>query len=234
MTLSDDKISLPSALTGPVEDYLKTIYELELRLGSASTSDIAQVLSVAPASVTGMMRRLVAQGLVDHERYRGVRLTDIGRSAALRTIRRHRILETYLSQVLGYPWDTVHDEADRLEHAASDELIERMAVALGHPDADPHGAPIPTALGEVDERPFRTLADVAVAESARMLRVSDRNPSLLRYLAEISLTPGALVRIVERAPFDGPLTLDVNGKRQLVGTSLAQQILVEPADSLDP
>lgn len=229
---SDDQ----PALTAPVEDYLKAIYELETRLGNAVTSDVADALDVAPASATGMIRRLAAQGFLDHIPYKGVQLTDAGRRAALRTIRRHRILESYLTRVLGYPWDLVHDEAERLEHAASDALIERMAAALGNPTEDPHGAPIPTAEGTVDERHMRTIADLAVGERARMVRVSDRDGSLLRYLAEIALQPGVEVQLVGRAPFDGPLTLRIGergiGKEFMVGPSLAGQVLVESIDPL--
>jgi len=217
----------PPPLTEPVEDYLKAIYELETRFGAAATSDVAHALEVAPASVTGMIRRLAAQGFLDHVPYRGVQLTALGRRAALRTIRRHRVLETYLTRVLGYPWDRVHDEAERLEHAASDDLIERMATALGHPTADPHGAPIPTAEGDVDERTHRTLADLAVGERARMVRVSDKDPSLLRYLAEIALQPGAEITLVARAPFDGPITLRIGAGEPVVGPNLAAQVLVE-------
>lgn len=130
-------------LTGSVEDYLKAIYELELAQGVAPTSGIADRLSVAPASVTGMVRRLAAQGWLEYQRYRGVKLTAPGRRAALRTLRRHRIIETYLVSALGYSWDAVHEEAERLEHAASEELIDRLAVALGDPRRDPHGSPIP-------------------------------------------------------------------------------------------
>ena len=130
--------------TGPVEDYLKAIYDLESRLGSAPTNDIAQRLSVAPASVSGMVQRLADQGWLEYERYRGVRLTHQGRRAALRILRRHRILESYLVHALGYTWQNVHDEAERLEHAVSEELIDRMAAALGDPAHDPHGAPIPS------------------------------------------------------------------------------------------
>src|SRR4029079_6583225 len=126
------------------EDYLKTIYEIEREGDAALTNAIATRLAIAPASVSGMIRRLADQGLVKHERYHGVRLTSAGRTAALRTLRRHRILECYLAQVLGYDWDGVHAEAERLEHAASDELIDRLASALGEPTVDPHGAPIPT------------------------------------------------------------------------------------------
>ena len=223
----------PPALTGPVEDYLKAIYELESRFGAAATSDVASALDVAPASVTGMIRRLATQGYLDHVPYRGVQLTPRGRQAALRTIRRHRILESYLTGVLGYPWDRVHEEAERLEHAASDRLIESMAAALGNPTADPHGAPIPSVDGVVAEQPHRTLAELPVGETARMLRVSDKNPSLLRYLAEIALQPGAEVTMVSRAPFDGPLTLRIGKNELVVGPNLAAQVLVEAMPSPD-
>jgi len=217
----------PPLLTEPVEDYLKAIYALETRFGAAATSEVAQALDVAPASVTGMIRRLATQGFLDHVPYRGVQLTALGRRAALRTIRRHRILETYLTRVLGYPWDRVHDEAERLEHAASDDLIERMAAALGHPTADPHGAPIPMADGVVEERSHRTLADLVVGETVRMVQVSDKDPALLRYLAEIALQPGAQIALTARGPFDGPLTLSVDGREAIVGPNLAAQVLVE-------
>ncbi len=218
-------------LTEPVEDYLKAIYELERRHGVAATSEVADALDVAPASVTGMVRRLAGHGYLTHVPYRGVQLTDVGRRAALRTIRRHRILETYLTRVLGFPWDRVHAEAERLEHAASDELIERMSAALGHPMSDPHGAPIPTVEGTVDQRPFRRLSDLAVGERATMVAVSDKNPELLRYLAEIALQPGADVTLLARAPFDGPLTLRVGDAESHVGPLLAEQVLVEPRPS---
>src|SRR5215217_5020106 len=144
-------------LSGPVEDYLKAIYDLERGEQPAATNDIAERLAISPASVSGMVRRLADQGLITHEPYRGVRLTSDGRAAALRTLRRHRILECYLTEVLGYQWDSVHDEAERLEHAASEELIERMASAMGDPVRDPHGAPIPTRDGRVEEQARRSL-----------------------------------------------------------------------------
>ncbi len=218
-------------MSAPVEDYLKAIYDLAGKTGTASTNDVAARLGVAPASVTGMIRRLSGQGLIEYERYRGVRLNDSGRAVALRTIRRHRVIETYLTEVLGYAWDRVHDEAERLEHAASDELVERMATALGNPTADPHGAPIPTADGRVDERKHGTLADLEVGTRARMVRVSDKNPGLLRYLAEIDLTPGAEVQVLARAPFDGPLTLQVGSTESVVGQGLAEQVMVEEVEA---
>ena len=153
-------------LTAPVEDYLKVIFELEAA-GAASTNDIAAELGIAPASVSGMVRRLAEQGLIAHQPYRGVRLTSAGRKAALRTIRRHRVIEAYLTTALHYPWDRVHEEAERLEHAASDELIDRMAEAIGEPATDPHGAPIP-ARGQRDRSTRQTRRDVVCAFAGRL------------------------------------------------------------------
>jgi len=219
------------ALSAPVEDYLKAIYDLERVGAPASTNDIADRLAISPASVSGMMRRLAEQRLITHEPYRGVRLTGAGRKAALRTLRRHRILECYLIEVLGYEWDGVHDEAERLEHAASDELIERMAARLGNPTQDPHGAPIPTRDGRVEEARLRTLAGVAVGEHVRVRRVQDEDAERLRYLAELGIRPGALVRILDRAPYDGPITLWVGesaGTTRAIGVGLAAEVFVEP------
>jgi DtxR family Mn-dependent transcriptional regulator len=220
-----------ASLSGPVEDYLKAIYDLERDEHPAATNDIAERVAVSPASVSGMMRRLAEQGLITHEPYRGVRLTADGRRAALRTLRRHRILECYLTEVLGYPWDRVHDEAEQLEHAASEELIERMAEALGDPLRDPHGAPIPSREGVVEETPRRTLTDVAVGERARVRQVMDEDGERLRYLAELGIRPGSVIRLLERAPFDGPITLwvgdGVGGATRAVGPALAAQVFVE-------
>jgi DtxR family Mn-dependent transcriptional regulator len=163
-----------------------------------------------------------------------VKLTPTGRRAALRTVRRHRVIETYLTRALGYPWDRVHEEAERLEHAASDELIDRMAAALGEPDVDPHGAPIPTREGAVDETRHRSLADVAVGEEARVVRVADEDATMLRYLDELDLRPGAPVKVLARAPFDGPITLRVGAAERLVGPGLAAQVLVEGARGEEP
>lgn len=215
-------------LTGPVEDYLKAIYELERTGGSAGTNEIAAVLAIAPASVSGMLKRLAEQGLIAHERYRGVRLSEAGRRAALRTIRRHRVIESYLAQALGYPWDRVHDEAERLEHAASEELVDRMAAAIGEPLVDPHGAPIPSREGTVEERALDSLASRAPGDAVRVIRVGDEDGERLRYLAELGITPGTVLRIVAREPFGGPITLAVGRAERLVGPALAEHVLVEP------
>ena len=215
--------------TAPVEDYLKAIYALERSGGSAATNEIAQRLNIAPASVSGMIRRLADQGLLEHERYRGVRLTDAGRRVALRMIRRHRIIEAYLTQTLGYPWDRVHDEAERLEHAASDELVDRMATALGEPNVDPHGDPIPTRDGVIDERIHHTLDQLPPGAHGRVASVSDRDGARLRYLGELGLTPGEEVEVVERAPFDGPISVRVRGAIRQIGRTLAAIVRIEAA-----
>lgn len=216
-------------LTRSTEDYLKAIYELEVSTGAAQTSAIADALAIAPPSVSGMVKRLSESGLLDHVPYRGVQLTAAGRRAALRMVRRHRILETYLTQKLGYDWDSVHEEAERLEHAVSDELIERMAMALGNPRYDPHGAPIPTISGEIEHPENVPLAEVPVGEVAALRMVSDKDAERLRYLASLGLRPGVSFEVVGRQPFRGPVTIRVAGgagaREQVIGYELAQALL---------
>jgi DtxR family transcriptional regulator, Mn-dependent transcriptional regulator len=213
--------------TPAVEDYLKAIYQLSEAGAPVSTSAIAERLGIAAGSVTGMLKRLAEAGLVDHTRYYGARLTDDGVSNAVRTIRRHRVLERFLVDILGYTWDRVHEEAERLEHVVTEEMIDRMAGVLGEPEADPHGAPIPAAEGEFQEIRFPTLAELAAGDSATLRRVPDEDPAALRYLAELQLRPGAELLVLDRAPFDGPLRVRINGTEQIVGRALARQIQVE-------
>jgi DtxR family transcriptional regulator, Mn-dependent transcriptional regulator len=216
-------------LTAPVEDYLKAIYELEAAGGPAGTNEIAAVLHIAAPSVSGMLRRLARQQLVTHEPYKGVQLTRAGRRAALRPIRRHRVIEAYLTQALGYPWDLVHDEAERLEHAASDELIDRMAAAIGEPATDPHGAPIPARDGTLIAEPaLSTLAELGEGDPARIARVSDRDGERLRYLATLGITIGAQVEVVSREPYEGPIDVRIGTRRRVIGAELARDILVTP------
>jgi DtxR family Mn-dependent transcriptional regulator len=215
-------------LTAPVEDYLKAIYTIGRGTGAAATNEIAQRLALAPASVSGMVRRLADQGLLAYERYHGVRLTESGRRAALRTLRRHRVIEAYLAEALGYQWDRVHEEAERLEHAASDELVDRMAATIGEPEVDPHGAPIPTKDGSVDETEYTSLADLAVGSSGTVVRVADEDPEMLRYLDELSILPGKRITIKSRAPYDGPITLASGRHEVTIGPTLAARVLVAP------
>jgi DtxR family Mn-dependent transcriptional regulator len=214
-----------------VEDYLKAVYSLTEREESASTSALAEVLDVQPASVTGMVKRLAECGYLEHARYRGVRLTQAGSREALRIIRRHRILETYLHVHLGYSWDDVHPEAERLEHAASDTLIDRMATILEHPSHDPHGAPIPTPSGEIEVPEFVTLNEVDLGVAVQIRAVQDEDPARLRYLETLGLVPGVRLTVKERAPFDGPTTVSVGirGNAEVIGSDLADGIFVIPA-----
>lgn len=213
-----------SPLTRSVEDYLKSIFHLTSQGGFATTSDIAAMLEIAPPSVSGMVKRLSETGLIEHVPYRGVQLTPQGRRAALQMIRRHRILEVYLTQQLGYDWGDVHAEAERLEHAVSDKLIERMAGALGNPRYDPHGAPIPTAAGDIEEAELFTLADAAVGATIVVRQVGDDDPARLRYLAEQGLTPGTRLTVIERQPFNGPTTVRSGTETRVIGQELAGQL----------
>jgi DtxR family Mn-dependent transcriptional regulator len=220
-----------SPLTPSVEDYLKAIYHLSSQGGFASTSDIAAQLELTPPSVSGMIKRLSETGLIEHVPYRGVQLTGQGRRAALRMIRRHRVLELYLTQQLAYDWGTVHEEAERLEHAVSDELIERMANALGNPQYDPHGDPIPTATGDIEETELVSLADAAVGAALELRQVGTQDAARLRFYAEQGLVPGVRVTITDRQPFNGPTTvfLSASGTARVVGRELAQALLCRPA-----
>lgn len=218
-------------LTRSVEDYLKSVYALTEREEFASTSALAESLDVQPASVTGMVKRLAECGYVEYARYHGVRLTEAGSREALRIIRRHRILETYLHMHLGYSWDDVHQEAERLEHSASDALIDRMAAILEHPSHDPHGAPIPTPSGEIENSDFVTLNQVAPGVAVQIRAVQDEDPVRLRYLETLGLVPGVRITVQERAPFDGPTTVSVGirGDEEVIGSDLAEGIFVVPA-----
>jgi DtxR family Mn-dependent transcriptional regulator len=207
-------------LTRSVEDYLKAIYQLSPEGRPASTSEIAQLLALSPPSVTGMVKRLSEHGLLEHVPYRGVQLTDEGRRAALRMVRRHRLIEAYLVEFLGYSWDTVHEEAERLEHAVSDTMVERMATALGNPVVDPHGDPIPSADGFVHELSCTPLSDVPVGQTVELHRVNESQPDRLRYIASLGLKPGVLVTVLDRQPFDDLVTVDVGGHQHVIGREL--------------
>jgi len=218
------------ALSTSVEDYLKAIYGLCEAGDAASTTAIAEALAIQPASVTGMVKRLAESGLLEYVPYRGVRLTKQGSREALRVLRRHRILETYLCERLGYAWDDVHREAERLEHAASDELIERMAAALEFPRHDPHGAPIPTVGGDIETLGVSTLADATPGARVRIRAVRDEHSADLRSMAAEGLVPGARVRVAEAQRVAGSIEirLGTESKFRAVQGELARQIYVVP------
>lgn len=220
-----------AGLTRSVEDYLKAIYRLSSQGGFATTSDIAGLLHLSAPSVSGMVKRLSEMGLLEHVPYRGVQLTSQGRRAALNMIRRHRVLELYLTQHLGYNWDNVHNEAERLEHAVSDDLIERMAAALGDPRYDPHGDPIPTAAGDIEETELMPLCDAPVGALLELRQVGTQDAARLRYFAEQGLVPGVRVVVTDRQPFNGPTTILVSasGTARIVGRELAQLLWCAPS-----
>lgn len=216
-------------LSRSVEDYLKAIYGLSATGDPASTSAVADALEVQPASVTGMVKRLAEGGLVEHVPYRGVRLTERGTREALKILRRHRIIETYLCQRLGYSWDDVHDEAERLEHAVSDTLIERMAAALEFPSHDPHGAPIPTSAGEIERTDFATLADARPGDELWVRAVRDEDPERLRSMEAKGLLPGARVVVSADQVAGEPMDIRVglgSGTSRSVDPELARLIFV--------
>ncbi len=205
-----------TGLSRSVEDYLKAVYTLNERGEAAGTSQLAEVLDVQPASVSGMIRRLAEDGLLEHEPYRGVRLTRAGSREALKVLRRHRIIESYLVQHLGFGWDDVHQEAERLEHAASDALVERMAEAMGHPTNDPHGAPIPTRGGDIDPTRYPRLAEVETGSRITVRSVSDHDPARLRYFESVGIVPGAQA-VVHESAIDGKhVILTVGDERELL------------------
>lgn len=214
-----------------VEDYLKTIFTLSRAGEAASTSAIAERLGIAAGSVTGMLKRLAADELIEHIPYYGARLTERGEREAVRLIRRHRVLELFLVDVLGYTWDRVHEEADRLEHAVTDELIDRMAHVLGGATADPHGAPIPAREGAFVDEQFPSLEQMSVGARGVLRRVADEDPEALRYLAELELVPGVELQLLGRAPFNGPLKVQVGGHEHFVGAELARTLQVQSIES---
>ena len=214
--------------SAPVEDYVKAIYALTLEPEhAASTSQIAERLGVTAGSVSMMVKRMDASGLAEHVPYQGVRLTPAGRQLALGVIRRHRLLELFLATSLDIPWEDVHRFADALEHAASDELIELIAAKLGDPVSDPHGDPIPNRLLELDEISQPTIADLAPGQRARIVRVSDAEPAMLRYLTEQQIGIGDELEMVGRQPFDGPCEIRLGEPVRSLGLRLAQAIHVE-------
>lgn len=216
-----------TTITSAMEDYLKAIYKIEQAGATVTTQRLAEVLGLSAPSVTNMVKRLAEYHLVSHTPYQGVALTDAGQRVALEVVRHHRLLELYLATALGFPWDEVHDEAERLEHHVSDELEARMERALGYPKFDPHGDPIPTREGAVPDTSDLTLIALPLNTTAKVSRVSDSDAALLRYLGELGLTPGASILVVERMPFDGPIRLRIDGREQLLGVSAARSIHVQ-------
>jgi DtxR family Mn-dependent transcriptional regulator len=211
-----------------VGDYVKAIWEIAGPSGgAASTKDVADRLAIAPASVTNMFGRLRGMGLVEYERYRGASLTEEGRSEALRLVRRHRLIETFLLDHLGYAWEEVHEEAEKLEHAVSDRFTERLAELLGHPDRDPHGDPIPTVDGTLEPDGSFPLTAAAVGQRVLIARVGHESTPLLTYLGERGLVPGRELTVTEVRTLDGVVTVEEEcGRAHSLGPALAAKICV--------
>jgi DtxR family Mn-dependent transcriptional regulator len=213
----------PSSSVG---DYLKAIWELGGE-GTASTKDVAERLSISSASVTSMFARLRNLGLAEYEPYQGASLTEAGRVEALRLLRRHRLIETFLLQCLGYSWEEVHEEAENLEHSVSDGFTERLAEFLGHPDRDPHGDPIPAADGTLEPDDSFPLSEAAAGRRVRIYKVSDESIPTLDYLGEHGLVPGRLLNVKEVRALDGVITVeDEDGDSHALGESLARSVFV--------
>ena len=211
-----------------IQDYAKAIYALQRRAeGPVATNDLADRLGVTPASASAMARKLADLGLVDLEPYHGVRLTGEGERVALEVLRHHRLLELYLAEHLGVPWDRVHEEAEALEHVISEDLEARIAAKLGDPTHDPHGDPIPSVDLAIDETATRALDSLEVGTRGRFVRVSDSDPAMLRYLDERGIAIGDDLEVVERQPFGGPLTVVIAGATQVLGGALARAMRVE-------
>jgi DtxR family transcriptional regulator, Mn-dependent transcriptional regulator len=223
MLIKREKIMLSQA----VQDYLKTIYKLEEDEGTVATTNIAKHLNISGASVTGMLKRLAKMQLVDYNSYKGVKLTDDGRKISLEIIRHHRLLESYLRESLGYNLAKVHDEACRLEHYVSEEFIEKIDVILGSPEYSPMGNPIPSKTGVVPASDSVALNTCDPGDEGVIKRIADEDKEIIAYFEEMGLLPNTKIKIVERAPFNGPLTIEYNDKRQVLGNQIAKCIFVK-------
>jgi DtxR family Mn-dependent transcriptional regulator len=213
-----------------IQDYAKAIYALATRSQApVTTNALAERLGVTPASASAMVKKLSERGLVAHEPYRGVQLTPAGERVALEVLRHHRLLELYLAEHLGVPWDRVHDEAEALEHVISEDLEARIAAKLGNPTRDPHGDPIPDAELRIEEDTTRKLTDLQPGDRGRFMRVSDSDPAMLRYLDERGIQLGDRLEVIDRQPFEGPLTVRFGTAEHVLGGALAGAMRVELA-----
>ena len=221
-------------LSQAAQDYIKSIYKLQNGhepVESVNTSLIAEKMEVAAASATNMVKKLAELNLLQHTPYRGVELTETGREVALEILRHHRLIELYLSKALGYRWDEVDAEADRLEHVISEEFEDKIDEVLGFPTTDPHGAPIPTKEGDIERFDYQRLTDVAEGKSVVIGQVNDQDPEMLRYMASLGIRPGVEIEVREKAPFNGPIEIQLSGgERQALGVEVAGHIFVTLSD----
>lgn len=210
-----------------VENYLKNIYKLQSKIGRVATSVLAERLGISDASVSDMVKKLSEQGMVRYEPYKGVELTEKGRRMALKIVRRHRLWELFLVQMLDFSWDKIDAEAERLEHITSDDLERKLDEALGFPQIDPHGDPIPTVDGEIIESDYISLADLDPGQSGIISRVSDSSPEILQYVTELGLALDKKVHVKKKMEFDGSLFIKIGSKEHFVSRKLAGSIFVQ-------
>jgi DtxR family Mn-dependent transcriptional regulator len=222
-----EQLERRSTFTRSQQDYLKALYLLHGDQRPVPTRELAQRLGISSPSVSEMVTRLSSQGLVEHDRYRGQQLTREGRKVAVELVRHHRLLEMFLVQVLGYSWDEVHDEAERLEHVISERMEQRIFELLGRPELDPHGHAIPTLGGKVRPLSDRPLSQCQVGEKVVVQGVSDEDPSRLRELQRRGLVPGARIEVIADSKFEGPIAVRMNGRRASVPLGLARAVFVE-------
>ncbi len=213
-------------ITQAIQDYLKIIYKLGAEQKPVNTNAISDRMCIAQGSVTGMLKKLAELNLITYTPYHGVRLTDAGKNIALEIIRHHRLLELYLAEALGYSWDRVHDEAEKLEHHISEEFEDRVAEFLGNPDFDPHGAPIPSKDGTLPDRLLAPLDSAQTGSRVRVEQVSDSDPEILRYLGNLGIFPTVELDVLERIPFGSTLLVQIGGTRYHLGEKLTQSIMI--------
>jgi len=223
------EVARRSTFTQAQEDYLKALYHLHGDVKPVPTRDLAQRLGISSPSVSEMVTRLSAQGLVEHDRYRGQQLTREGRKVALELVRHHRLLEMFLVQVLGYRWDEVHEEAERLEHVISERMEQRIFELLGRPELDPHGHAIPSLSGKVKPPSERSLSQCKAGEKVLVQGVSDDDPARLREFERLGLLPGARIEVTAASEFEGPIQVRIKGRRVGVPLGLARALFVQAA-----
>lgn len=224
----NENLESKKILTSAHEDYLKAIYLLMAEGQKVNNSALANYLEVSPASTTNMVKKLAELELVEYEPYQSIALTKSGQRVALEVLRHHRLLELYLHQKLNLPWDQIHAEADRLEHVISEALEDAISDALGNPTIDPHGDPIPSKDGYIETIAGGPLSQAELNQPCRLVRVLIQDPNRLNYLGSLGLYPNVTVTLLKRAPFDGPLLIDVNGDHHALAHDMAELLLVTP------
>jgi len=217
-------INVTAEITSATEEYLETIYKLQEKSGVATTSDLVKSLKVAPGTVTNTIARLEKESLVIHKPYRGVKLTEKGRRIALRTIRKHRLSERLLTDLLNVEWERVHEAACKLEHSISDEIAKKIEKALGHPKTCPHGNPIPTECGGIIEERSKPLSEFNPGEKGFIAKITDERRELLEYLNSLEIRPNKIIEIVDKAPFGGPIIIRIEGKDRALSREIASLI----------